>query len=453
MTPERAASAAASESATKNPYNTRRKSLYFSPATHSASVPDTDSSSAAQISSTKHVAHHPEANPRSPKRLRRLGPVDGSLTPPPSPPSNAVPFAPAATGGQTTAAVGLPAPGYDEEDDPVINAIVHVLQLSDNAPLSTRDLSSSILEYRLCELDSPNPSSVVSSRITSHLKRRAAEKPPREPLLTRFESENGRKRTEYHLKYPDLVSDRSKLYANVKRDVPETKVLRAVTASKLNILSSDPLELDSDEYDSEDSTNRSPDRPTLFDPPAGVSLSPVYDHLLSPSIMVDIDVPTGIKLDHEFDQAIPSIPIENLTPPSEEASYPSSPLREVFSRRSSPVEPSDIENLAPADPPEADDPQSPHSGAPDNTNLPSAFYESLLYHSVQTQTEEVEMFEANGEDEGDDDEVRVVEMQPERTTTKHYEGDLTWEERKDGAHVPSPENVGVDELEEWLEGL
>ena len=219
---------------------------------------------------------------------------------------------------------------YDDEDDPVINAIIHILQLSENTPLSTRELSSSILQSRLCALDSPNPSSVVSSRITQHLKRRAAEKPPREPLLTRSESDTGRKRTEYYLKYPERVTDRSPLYAHIKLEQPEEKALRTTPASKLNILSSDILDmLDSDEYDSEDMSNRSPDRPTLFDPPDGGVLSPdvVFDILGRQDIM-DIDVPTGIKLDYEFFEGIPSIPVDNLTPPSDDTSYPTTPLRE-----------------------------------------------------------------------------------------------------------------------------
>ena len=450
-----------SESNTKNPYNTRRKSIYFSPATHSASFVDTTNTSNTLPTSTKHPAQHPEHNPRSPKRVRRLVHVDRSFTPPPSPPSNLPSLAPPVA--PTVGDIDLP--GYDEEDDPVINAIVHVLQLSDNTPLSTRDLSSSILEFRLCSLDSPNPSSVVSSRITSHLKRRAAEKPPREPLLVRYESENGRKRTEYHLKNPDLVSDRSPLYANIKVDTPETKVLQTVPASKLNIISSDPLDvLDSDEYDSEDISNRSPDRPTLFDPPFGVTLSPdhqTYDNLLGTTMMVeDIDVPTGIKLDYEFLEPT-TIPIDNLTPPSEEISYPNTPLREVFSRRASPVDPSDVQESTPPAEDEPDDPQSPHSGAPNGTNtLPTSFYDSpLIYHSITlspTQTEEVEMFESTVEEE--DDEVRVVEMRTERLVSKqpvlwlNESEDFTWEEKREG-HVPSPEKVRMDELEEWLEGI
>src|SRR5208282_573351 len=217
------------------------------------------------------------------------------------------------------------------------------------------------------------------------------------------------------LKYPDLLSDRSKLYKTV--DQTETKVLQSVPASKLNILSSDVLDmLDTDEYDSEDISNRSPDRPTLFDPPSGVTLSPdhqSYDNLLGTSMMVDIDVPTGIKLDYEFFvENVPAIPIDNLTPPSEEVSYPNTPLREVFSRRASPIDPPDEESTPPAED-EPDDPQSPHSGAPNGNNtLPTSFYDSpLIYHSMalsRTQTEEVEMFESNVEEE--EDEVRVVEM-------------------------------------------
>src|SRR5271170_2919959 len=418
------------ESSTKNPYNTRRKSLYFSPTTHSASVVDSTATPTPLPTAIKHPAQHPEQNPRSPKRIRRLVHVDRSFTPPPSPPSAVAPSsAPIAQPQATPAPADIDSLEYDEEDDPVINAIIHILQLSDNTPLSTRDLSSSILEFRLCSLDSPNPSSVVSSRITSHLKRRAAEKPPREPLLTRYESENGRKRTEYYLKYPDLLSDRSILYKTT--DQTETKVLQSVPASKLNILSSDVLDmLDPDEYDSEDISNRSPDRPTLFDPPSGVTLSPdhqSYDNLLGTSMMVDIDVPTGIKLDYEFFvENVPAIPIDNLTPPSEEVSYPNTPLREVFSRRASPATADDVELATPPaadDEVEPDDPQSPHSGAPNgpNTLLPPAFYDSpLIYHSMalsQTQTEEVEMFEA-GEEDGDDDEVRVVEMRLEHNA-KH----------------------------------
>lgn len=476
----------AGDSSAKNPYNTRRKSLYFSPATHSASVvdstPTATTPSPLPPTATKHPAQHPEQNPRSPKRIRRLVHVDRAFTPPPSPPSAVPSSAPVAQPPppQVPAPADIDSLEYDEEDDPVINAIIHVLQLSDNTPLSTRDLSSSILEYRLCSLDSPNPSSVVSSRITSHLKRRAAEKPPREPLLTRYESENGRKRTEYYLKYPDLLSDRSTLYQSTTTatatDQTETKVLQSVPASKLNILSSDVLDmLDTDEYDSEDISNRSPDRPTLFDPPSGLTLSPdhqSYNNLLDTAMMVDIDVPTGIKLDYEFfvEAGVPAIPIDNLTPPSEEVSYPNTPLREVFSRRASPATADDVELATPPaadDDVEPDDPQSPHSGAPNgpNTLLPPAFYDSpLIYHSMalsQTQTEEVEMFEAGGgEDDGDDDEVRVVEMRTEQHNAKHTrmwvhesEDFASWDAKKGDGHVPSPEKVGMDELEEWLEGI
>jgi hypothetical protein len=448
------------DTTTKNPYNTRRKSLYFSPTTHSAGFVESPTTPTTIPTSTKHPVQHPEPNPRSPKRLKRLVHVDRSFTPPPSPPNNhhlppsTVPIPPA-----TVADIG--SLDYDEEDDPVINAIIHVLQLSDNTPLSTRDLSSSILEFRLCSLDSPNPSSVVSSRITSHLKRRAAEKPPREPLLIRYESENGRKRTEYHMKHPDLVSDRSPLYEAIKAEQRETKVLQAVPASKLNIISSDVLDiLDSDDYDSEDISNRSPDRPTLFDPPSGVTISPhhqtTFDDLLGNTMMADIDVPTGIKLDYEFFEPT-TVSIDTLTPSSEEISYPNTPLQEVFSRRASPIDPPDEESTPPAED-EPDDPQSPHSGAPNGNNtLPTSFYDSpLIYHSMalsRTQTEEVEMFESNVEEE--EDEVRVVEMRTEPHISKQpgiWSEDFTWEEKREG-HVPSPEKVGMDELEEWLEGI
>ena len=481
-------SSAAGDSSSKNPYNTRRKSLYFSPATHSATLVDSTTTTTAQpplpTAPAKHLAQNPEQNPRSPKRIRRLVHVDRSFTPPPSPPSAgaaatapssaplAQPHPPHQPPPQAPAPADIDSLEYDEEDDPVINAIIHILQLSDNTPLSTRDLSSSILEYRLCSLDSPNPSSVVSSRITSHLKRRAAEKPPREPLLTRYESENGRKRTEYYLKYPDLLSDRSKLYDKAAT-TDQTKVLQSVPASKLNILSSDVLDmLDPDDYDSEDISNRSPDRPTLFDPPSGVTLSPdhqSYDNLLGNSMMVDIDVPTGIKLDYEFFvETVPAVPLDNLTPPSEEVSYPNTPLREVFSRRASPATAAeDVELTTPPaanDDVEPDDPQSPHSGASNgpNTLLPPAFYDSpLIYHSMalsQTQTEEVEMFEP-GEEDGDDDEVRVVEMRAEHNAKHarmwvHESEDFgSWDAKKEDGHVPSPEKVGMDELEEWLEGI
>jgi len=431
----------------KNPYNTRRKSVYFSPTTHSATThdPAVAASTPPPASSTKHAAHPPEINPRSPKRVKRQLHVDGAITPPPSPPTNAPPAL-----SHPPAAPDVDSLGYDEEDDPVINAIVHVLQLSENMPLSTRDLSSSILQYRLCSLDSPNPSSVVSSRITSHLKRRAAEKPPREPLLARSESENGRTRTEYKLKHPDLVSDRSPLYADIKLPVEEEKVLRTTPASKLNILSSDPLDemSDSDDYDSEDISTRSPDRPTLFDIPNGMALSP--DHqgfdVLGSSIM-DIDVPTGIQLDYEFyDQGIPSIPLDNLTPPSEDISYPNTPLREVFSSRATPIEP-DVESTPPSPPAEVteqDDPQSPHSGAqPEPNPIPASFFDSPLIF----QQPEDEMYI-----EEEDDEVRVVEMRAEQQKQFTWiSEDFTWEEKR--AHLPSPEKVGMDELEEWLEGI
>lgn len=437
---------ATSESTAKNPYNTRRKSVYFSPTTHSPTTHDAAAASPAPpTTSSKHAAHPSELNPRSPKRVKRQLHVDGAFTPPPSPPTNAPPAV-----SHTTAAPEVDTLAYDEEDDPVINAIIHVLQLSENAPLSTRDLSSSILQYRLCSLDSPNPSSVVSSRITSHLKRRAAEKPPREPLLTRSESENGRTRTEYKLKHPDLVTDRSPLYADIKIPVEEEKVLRMTPASKLNILSSDPLgEMsDSDEYDSEDISNRSPDRPTLFDPPNGVAYSPdheVFDVL--GSSMMDIDVPTGIKLDFEFyGQGTPSVPLDNLTPPSEEISYPNTPLREVFSSRATPIDP-DTESTIPSPPAEVteqDDPQSPHSGAqPELNPVPASFFDNPLIY--QETGEEMYIDE-------EDDEVRVVEMRTEQHKQFTWiNEEFTWEEKR--VHLPSPEKVGMDELEEWLEGI
>jgi hypothetical protein len=446
-------SASPAESTSKNPYNTRRKSLYFNPTTHSATSQDPITTSTNASNTSKHPAQHPELNPRSPKRLKRQVGVDGEFTPPPSPPNHI----PAQTSQQplstvTTTLVDISSVEYDEEDDPVINAIVHILQLSDNTPLSTRDLSSSILQSRLCPLDSPNPSSVVTSRITSHLKRRAAEKPPREPLLIRYESEQGRKRTEYYLKYPDLVSDRSILYKAIKTDIPEEKVLKT-NSSKMNIIPINIVDSDSDEYDSEDISHRSPDRPTLFDPPTGLILSPdhnpIFGNLLSTSMIMDIDVPTGIKLDYEFYE--PTIPIDNLTPPSEETSYPNTPLREVFSRRASPIEP-DVANPVVPSPPaedEPDDPQSPHSGAPDGPNtLPSFFDSPLIYHvSTHTQTEEVEMFDVD--DSGDDDEVRIVQTPQQKSQT--WSEDFTWEDKRDG--IPSPEKVGMDELEEWLEGI
>jgi hypothetical protein len=443
------------ESTSKNPYNTRRKSLYFNPATHSATSQEPTNTSTNAQTSTKHIAQHPEVNPRSPKRVKRQVAVDGEFTPPPSPPTN-IPAHPPQPLSTVQTVVDISSVQYDEEDDPVINAIVHILQLSDNTPLSTRDLSSSILQYRLCALDSPNPSSVVTSRITSHLKRRAAEKPPREPLLIRYESETGRKRTEYYLKYPDLVTDRSSLYTAIKTDIPEEKVLQT-NPSKLNIIPLDLEESDSDEYDSEDISHRSPDRPTLFDPPTGLVLSPDhqgFDHLLSTTMIMDIDVPTGIKLDYEFYE--PTMPLDNLTPPSEEMSYPNSPLREVFSRRASPVAP-DVEDAIVPSPPaddEPDDPQSPHSGAPDGPHTLTSFFDSpLIYHmSTLTHSEEVEMFDAD--DSGEDDEVRVVEMRPEpKSHTWINEAEyFTWEEKRDG-RIPSPEKVGMDELEEWLEGI
>src|SRR5579862_5615284 len=315
------------ESASKNPYNTRRKSLYFSPSTHSATTQDPTTTDSTTIpTSIKHAAYHPEPNPRSPKRLKRQAHVDSSFTPPPSPPQNITPVI--AIVAPNTNEISL---AYDDEDDPVINAIVHVLQLAENAPLSTRDLSSSILQYRLCSLDSPNPSSVVSSRITSHFKRRAAEKPPREPLLERYESEHGRQRTVYHLKNPELVSDRSPMYAEIHIETAEDKVLRTTPASKLNILPAESVDIseDEDDYESEDISNRSPDRPTLFDPPQGVIYSPDHQPFDNLAMIVEVDVPTGIKLDYEFYDEIPSVPIDNLTPPSEEISYPNTPLHEV----------------------------------------------------------------------------------------------------------------------------
>ena len=505
------ASAAEAQTHTpKNPYNTRRKSLYFSPTTHSASFVETTGTPSTATVSTKHPPHHPEHNPRSPKRVRRHVPVDRGFTPPPSPPNNSSAMG-TARSASTPAATNLPPStvaqtpstqhvfisletatpqlGYDEEDDPVINAIVHVLQLSENCPLSTRDLSSSILEYRLCSLDSPNPSSVVSSRITSHLKRRAAEKPPREPLLARCESENGRKLTAYYLKYPERISERSWLYRDIKpvhsngshSHPSPAKVLQSVPASKLNILSSDVLDMldEDDGYDSEDISNRSPDRPTLFDPPYGVAMSPAEYNILTGGMMDIDDVPTGIKLDYEFlDPAT-----ENLTPPSEEISLPNTPLQEAFSRRASPMpaaveaeggEPSGEVPSPAADEELPDDPQSPHSGgAPNVTNtLSTSFFDSpLIYHSMSLSqhTEPVElqeMVDAMGMEE-DDDEVRVVDFgvlsASERrgfggTTGGKAAGraneELLWREKKDeGGHVSSPEKVGMDELEEWLEGI
>ena len=73
---------------------------------------------------------------------------------------------------------------------------------------------------------------------------------------------------------------------------------------------------------------------------------------------------------------------------------------------------------------------------------------------AQMRPDEVEMFESAIDDE--EDEVQVVEMQMERNSIKHTmwinePEDFTWE-KKEG-HVPSPEKVGMDELEEWLEGI
>ena len=494
----------------RNPYNTRRKSLYFSPATHSASFIETAATLSTATVSTKHPPHQPEHNPRSPKRVRRHVPVDRGLTPPPSPPNNsnstgtagsastpATAKLPPSTVAQTPSMQHVLIPfetatsplEYDQEDDPVINAIIHVLQLSDNCPLSTRDLSSSILEYRLCSLDSPNPSSVVSSRITSHLKRRAAEKPPREPLLARCESENGRKLTAYRLKYPERISERSQLYRDLKpvhsdashyhHSSPAT-VLQSVPASKLNILSSDVLDIldDDDEYDSEDISNRSPDRPTLFDPPHGVAMSPAEFNILTGGMMDIDDVPTGIKLDYEFLDPT----TDNLTPPSEESSLPNTPLQEVFSRRASPMpagaeteggEPSGEVPSPAADEELPDDPQSPHSGgAPNVTNtLSTSFFDSpLIYHSMSLSqhTEPVgqeEMVDAMGMEE-DDDEVRVVDLGVSAISERRGFGstrggkvagpsneELLWTGKKDEGHISSPEKVGMDELEEWLEGI
>jgi hypothetical protein len=439
----------------KNPYNTRRKSLYFSPSTHSATTHDPTQHSNTLQTSTKHPVHNPEPNPRSPKRLKRGVPVDGSFTPPPSPPQHQPQVTPVIP--TPVADIAQVVLTYDDEDDPVINAIVHVLQLAENTPLSTRDLSSSIQQYRLCSLESPNPSSVVSSRITSHFKRRAAEKPPREPLLERYESENGRQRTAYRLMRPELVSDRSGMYSGAHEESLEDKVLRATPASKLNILSAEPVDVseDEDEYDSEDISNRSPDRPTLFDPPNDMVYSPPNQAFDNLSMIVDIDVPTGIKLDYEFYDEIPSVPIDNLTPPSEEVSHPTTPL-EVFSRHATPVAPShEEETLTPptASDEEPDDPQSPHSGAPPapNTLALSTFYDSpLISYSIDTAQGQVEMLDKMSLEE-DDDEVRVVEMHIEQTA-KSWPDLPTWGDKREN-HVPSPENVGLDELEEWLEGI
>lgn len=483
-----AASATSSAPAPTNPYNTRRKSLYFSPNTHSASFVETPSAPAAATASTKHPAHHPEHNPRSPKRVRRLVPIDRAFTPPPSPPNNSsTPTTTATSSSATTPASAVTVPAlptlppsthhvvvpdlptppvdYDEEDDPVINAIIHVLQLSDNCPLSTRDLSSSILEFRLCSLESPNPSSVVSSRITSHLKRRAAEKPPREPLLARYESENGRRSTAYHLKYPERVSERSPLYLDIKpvhssehlpAHRPPPKPLQSVPASKLNILSSDVLDMldDEDEYDSEDISNRSPDRPTLFDPPNGIAMSPEYSILGGGMMDID-DVPTGIKLDYEF------LEPDNLTPPSEEISLPNTPLQEGFSRRASPIAVDGTEEEEEVPSPAADeelpdDPQSPHSGGVPNVEQTSFFDFPLIYHSQHTeQAEQDAMYDGTGM-EDDDDEVHIVALGAARTRGSSarvkgaatQEDSLLWTEKKD--ELASPEKVGMDELEEWL---
>jgi hypothetical protein len=440
------------ESPSKNPYNTRRKSIYFSPTTHSASVAEATPATTATESSQKHRVRDPEPNPRSPKRLRRFVHADRSLTPPPSPPTNSV-AAPA-----PVSVADIDSDGYDHEDDPVINAIVHILQLSDNTPLSTRELSSSIVEHRLCPLDSPNPSSVVSSRITSHLKRRAAEKPPREPLLTRSESETVRKRTEYFLKYPDLVSDRSPLYACLRVKQSESQPLQILTDSKLNIMSSDVLDvLESDDYDSEDISNRSPDRPTLFDPPGGVVYSPEHQPYDNLSMMVDIDVPTGIKLDHEFDDPIHVIPLDNLTPPSDDVSYPNSPLREGgFPGDTSTMDESDGQSWSPsppsADEEEAADQEFPHNGTADTqTELPSAFYDSpLVYRSVgisRILAEDIQM-----QLEPEPFEIPVSDIGMERSSTKLNEFETYWEESREG-DVPTPEKVGMEELEEWLTDL
>jgi hypothetical protein len=412
---ETAADSPASPNTPKNPYNTRRRSLYFSHTTHTASTPLKTDPSAPEIvtpsttppgisGSLKHPAHNHEHNPRSPKRLKRHSLPDRSFTPPPSPPQamsiSLIPTQDAATESL---------PGYDAEDDPVINAIVHVLQLADNTPLSTRDLSSSILQHRLCDLEGPNPSSVVSSRITSHLKRRAAEKPPREPLLERYESETGRKRTEYHLKLPEMVSDRSAMYP--PQPVIEEHVLQATYASKLNIL---PYE-DEEEEDvyAMDISRRSP-HPTLFDPPAGVILSPIeqFDIL-------------STNLDYHLSPA-----------PSDSSSYPS-PLDQVFSRNPSP----DAENRTPSSVDEMDTVPSP----PATTTDP--YDSSLLYQSSREN-----MFQNVISLEEDDDEVHVVEVHRDASKAFHRDEDMSWATKRSG-HVPSPENIGLEELEEWLEGI
>jgi hypothetical protein len=282
---------------------------------------------------------------------------------------------------------------------------------------------------------------VVTSRITSHLKKRAAEKPPREPLLVRTESENGRKRTEYAIKFPELVSDRSLLYKDIPHDEnateQATKVLQRTTPklslAKVNLSQTSTIDgLDSfvgydsvDDEDDGDITNRSPDRPTLFDPPSGIildttaiipSTSQTYD-------MVDIEtVATGIKLDYEF---YTTATMDNLTPPSEgPSSYPTTPLRQVFSRLASPSDEASTEDVdSPVS--EPDDPQSPHSGGPPPTSFTTSFYDSLL----------VDM---------------EIEQPVEADAQKWFDFDWNVEDK---GRISSPENVGMDELDEWLEGI
>ena len=428
------------ESTPKNPYNTRRRSLYFSPITHSASIVDSTSPTTTPVKTIKHPAQHPEQNPRSPKRVRRLVHVDGSLTPPPSPPTVIT----------DTPAADIDATGYDEEDDIIINAVVHLLQLSDNKPVSTRGLASSILRNRLCSLPALNPSNVINNRITAHIKRRAAEKPPREPILTRLEYKDGRKRTEYYLKYPSLLSDRSTIFAAVKSDGVERPQSLTMDINVQYDMLNDIGVYDTDD---DDATNRSPDRPTLFDPPLGITLSPNNDPLLTTSMSVEVDVLTEFKLDYEFyDDAIPSVPLENLTPPREEISSPNTPFTSCHSS----VHEVDTEPPSPPADEDPDDPQSPLSGGPDQQSIlsPSLYDSPLIYHSAGAQTEQAEIF-AMDEEEHEDDEVHVIGAcsSPQRKRSSGlWSEDFAWQERRGGA-FPSPEKTGMEELEEWLEGI
>jgi hypothetical protein len=463
----------------KNPYNTRRKSLYFSPVTHSATIvdsatttttksianstitttilpaPTADTSNTSSTISTppstkKHPAHHPELNPRSPKRVRRVVHLHGgSLTPPPSPPDTAI---------AVLATICAPSPdidatSYDDEFDVLINAIVHVLQSTGNKPISTRGLATTIIENHLCWLPTLNPSNAVNNGITSHIKRRAAEKPPREPILTRLEYTDGRKGTEYYMKYPSLLSSRSTMFVAIK---PED----STRTDRLNV---DPgIQYFHEFYNSEDKeTNRSPDHPTLFDPPSDRSISPNTDPLLTTAMTVEIDFTTGIKLDYKFYDD--TIALENLTPPTEDISSPNSPFS--AQSHSSLVNEVDTEQQEPPAPPadeEPDDPQSPHSGAPEQQGtFPTSFFDSpLVCHSMGTQTDEIEMYE--DEDTTSSETDQVQSLSSPRTASSYvkpssnhslWHEDFTWSEEKRNGTVPSPENTGMDELEEWLQEI